>query len=225
MRRLSERPRLPQADELSAVPLFPLPRITFFPHTELPLHFFEPRYVAMVEHCLAVGPRLITVIQLAPGWEDDYEGQPGLTAVGTVGRIAAHGRRDQGTFDVVLEGLSRVSIDELPLASGGFRLGRLTSLEERGEADVPARDLRAVHACAASLAARIRQTHPDFELGVTPEMCPGQQLDILADRLIAENEARRAILETTDLTVRTGLMLELVGELLARFPSSHPRPS
>lgn len=225
MRRPSERPRVPEADALSAVPVFPLPRITFFPNTELPLHFFEPRYVAMVEHCLTVGPRLIAVVQLAPGWESDYEGQPELMAIGTVGRIAVHGRRDEGTFDVVLEGISRVTIEELPLAPGGFRLARLTPIEERGADKVAARDLRAVQACAASLAARIRQKHPDFDLGITPTMSAGQQLDVIADRLIADSDARHAILEAVDVAERTSLVLELVGELLARFSSRPPHPS
>lgn len=222
------RPRstsIPEPAELRSVAVFPLPRITFFPGTELPLYFFEARYVAMVERCLSEGPALIAVVQLAPGWEGNYEGQPRLRQVGTVGRIVSHQRRDDGTFDVLLDGLCRVNIEEGALAPGGFRQAQLTPIADQGEDDVQARDLRAVHACATSLASRIRQSHPDFELGVTPEMSPSNQLDVLADRLIAENEARQAVLETTHVGERTSLMLELVGELLARFSSPPPQPS
>ena len=38
--------------ELLVVPIFPLPDITFFPHTLLPLHVFEARYRAMVMDAL-----------------------------------------------------------------------------------------------------------------------------------------------------------------------------
>ena len=33
-------------------PIFPLPDVTFFPHTLLPLHVFEARYRAMVVDAL-----------------------------------------------------------------------------------------------------------------------------------------------------------------------------
>ena len=37
---------------LAELPIFPLPRLVFFPDTILPLHIFEPRYRAMVADCL-----------------------------------------------------------------------------------------------------------------------------------------------------------------------------
>ena len=40
------------------VPIFPLPDLTFFPHTFLPLHVFEARYRAMITDCLARDKRL-----------------------------------------------------------------------------------------------------------------------------------------------------------------------
>ncbi len=40
------------------LPIFPLPDVTFFPHTLLPLHVFEARYRAMVMDTLARDRRL-----------------------------------------------------------------------------------------------------------------------------------------------------------------------
>ena len=34
------------------LPLFPLPGAVLMPRTRLPLHIFEPRYLAMLEDCL-----------------------------------------------------------------------------------------------------------------------------------------------------------------------------
>jgi len=34
------------------IPIFPLSGIIFFPHTNLPLNIFEPRYIAMVDYAL-----------------------------------------------------------------------------------------------------------------------------------------------------------------------------
>ena len=45
------------------VPIFPLPDLTFFPHTLLPLHIFEPRYRAMTRAALE-GDRYIAMALL-----------------------------------------------------------------------------------------------------------------------------------------------------------------
>ena len=57
------------------LPIFPLPDVTFFPHTLLPLHVFEARYRAMVMDALARDRRL-AVVKLRPGYEATYAGKP-----------------------------------------------------------------------------------------------------------------------------------------------------
>ena len=52
------------SEELEALPIFPLPRLVFFPGSRLPLHLFEPRYLEMMEHCLQRGPEAIAVATL-----------------------------------------------------------------------------------------------------------------------------------------------------------------
>ena len=71
------QPSTPLSDEeLVKLPVFPLPRVVFFPGTALPLHFFEPRYTRMIEECLERGCTAMAVALLAPGWGDNYEGNP-----------------------------------------------------------------------------------------------------------------------------------------------------
>ena len=74
-------------DELAALPVFPLPRVVFFPGTILPLHLFEPRYRAMMEDCVSSGPKAMAVALLKPGWDDDYEGAPPIHEIAGAGRI------------------------------------------------------------------------------------------------------------------------------------------
>ena len=40
------------AAPLVITPIFPLPDVTFFPHTLMPLHVFEPRYRVMIRHVM-----------------------------------------------------------------------------------------------------------------------------------------------------------------------------
>jgi len=80
------------------VPIFPLPDLTFFPHTLLPLHVFEARYRAMVTDCLARDKRM-AVVALEPGYEPAYDGKP------AVRRIAAQFRESDYQVKVALRQL------------------------------------------------------------------------------------------------------------------------
>jgi Lon protease-like protein len=96
--------------------LFPLPNLVLFPHVMQPLHIFEPRYRQMTADALA-SDRLITLTLLRPGWEADYEGKPQIHAIACLGRIVAEQRLDDGRFNILLRGLSRLRIvEEIPTA-------------------------------------------------------------------------------------------------------------
>jgi len=117
------------------VPIFPLPDLTFFPHTLLPLHIFEARYRAMVTDCLARDKRM-AVVGLKPGYEASYEGKPAVHEIAGLGRIVQCERLASGRFNLVLKGESRVRIErELP-ADTLYRLVAATPLDEVG-ADRP----------------------------------------------------------------------------------------
>ena len=57
-----------------SIPIFPLPTVVLFPNVFLPLHIFEPRYRQMIAEALA-GDRIIGMVLLRPGYEDDYDGR------------------------------------------------------------------------------------------------------------------------------------------------------
>lgn len=44
------------------IPIFPLSGALLLPRARLPLHIFEPRYLAMVEDCMKTPSRLIGMI-------------------------------------------------------------------------------------------------------------------------------------------------------------------
>ena len=102
------------------VRLFPLPNLVLFPHVMQPLHVFEQRYRELLEDALA-GDQLIAMAALAPGWERNYEGRPELYPMACLGRIAAHYRLSDGTYNVLLLGLRRVKLVRELTASRRFR--------------------------------------------------------------------------------------------------------
>jgi len=210
--------------ELEELPIFPLPRIVFFPGTTLPLHLFEPRYRRLIEDCMSRGPRVLAVAQLAEGWEADYEGRPAIHPIAGAGRIVDHRRNPDGTHDVVLAGVSRVCLRELPEDGLPYRRARAEAVIDPLEAEVPESDIRALFACASQIAGRVQQQHPQFSLGVEPTDPPGVIADTIADRLIADYHLRQIVLETLDLGERIRRVTDLVGELLARI-TPHTLPS
>lgn len=204
-------------DELAALPVFPLPRVVFFPGSVLPLHLFEPRYRAMMEDCITKGPRAMAVVLLEPGWEADYEGRPPIHAIAGAGRIVEWQRRPDGRFDLVLHGLARVRLEELP-ADRPYRRARATPIPDR----IPHREaverlVPEVLNTASAVAAIVRQQHPRFELGLDRDTAPGVLADRVADRLIADVERRQALLAQADVKVRLALLHDALLELLAQL--------
>ena len=83
--------------------VFPLPGAILLPRARLPLHIFEPRYLAMIEDCLKSDRRLIGMIQPRGG----QGAVPTLSAVGCAGRITSFSETDDGRYMITLTGISR----------------------------------------------------------------------------------------------------------------------
>lgn len=81
--------------------IFPLTGAVLFPGMQLPLHFFEPRYRALVSDAL-IRDRQIAMIQP----QRPEEGAP-LFAVGCVGKIGEVQAMDDGRYNLILEGTTR----------------------------------------------------------------------------------------------------------------------
>src|SRR5256885_11417777 len=92
------------------VPIFPLPDVTFFPRTLLPLHVFEARYRAMVMDTLARDRRLC-VVKLQPGYEATYAGRPAVHAVGGMGEIVSWERLADRSYHILARGDARGRIE------------------------------------------------------------------------------------------------------------------
>ena len=96
------------SDLPDTIPIFPLPGALMLPRAHLPLHIFEPRYLAMVEDCLKTKTRLIGMIQPreTPG------GQPRLHAIGCAGRVTGFSETEDGRYMITLSGMSRFRVRE-----------------------------------------------------------------------------------------------------------------
>lgn len=89
------------------IPVFPLPGALLLPRARLPLHIFEPRYLAMLDDCLKTETRLIGMIQphQVPGREER-----GLHRIGCGGRVTQFSETEDGRYMITLTGISRFRI-------------------------------------------------------------------------------------------------------------------
>lgn len=90
-----------RADLPDTLPLFPLPGALLLPRARLPLHVFEPRYLAMFDDALKTPGRVIGMIQPA-----DQSGER-LHAIGCAGRITSFTETEDRRYMVTLTGVSR----------------------------------------------------------------------------------------------------------------------
>ena len=94
------------SDLPDVIPVFPLPGALLLPRARLPLHLFEPRYLAMMDDVMKTSERLIGMVQ-------PYEapGKAGkLHAIGCAGRITAFSETEDGRYMITLSGASRFRI-------------------------------------------------------------------------------------------------------------------
>jgi len=110
------------------IPIFPLPNVVFFPKTFLPLHIFEPRYRQMVKDS-KLSANLIVMALLKKGWEKQYHGNPDVHEIACVGKIQNVEKLEDGGYNILLYGLSRVKI--LKLVQGKpYRIAQVTYLKD-----------------------------------------------------------------------------------------------
>lgn len=105
------------------IALFPLPGALLLPRAKLPLHLFEPRYLAMLEACMATKTRLIGMVQPrgTPAGE-----APRLHAIGCAGRLTAMSETEDGRYMITLTGVSRFRIlDEVAAGETPYRRAKV----------------------------------------------------------------------------------------------------
>jgi Lon protease-like protein len=232
---------------LERLPIFPLYRVQLFPSSLLPLYVFEPRYREMTAACLeGGGGGFMAVASLRPGFREQYEGRPPVRRTAGVGKIVAHRKNPDGTYNILLRGLGRVRIiEELP-PERSFREVRARLVRDRWPLSFDlssARDaVRVLVERLAGLLAQIERSSPPGPPGSSgpsgdgagalrallegePPSPPGQPgrrvpgrfFDTLTAALVRDPRARQKLLETADLSRRADLLSGELARLVAHL--------
>lgn len=192
------------------VPVMTLPNTAFFPQALMPLHIFEPRYRQMLRDALASN-RLFAIAGLnmnrlnEPGqFEPPYK-------VATVGIIRACQKNDDGTSNLLLQGLCRVEILSI-LCDEPYRRIRIRALSSEAGASADAnQSLRREVSRLLKLKAKLASTTSgEMAAFLKTVEDPEAFVDIAAFSLCDDIALKQKLLETLDVHHR----LELFGQQL-----------
>ncbi len=183
------------------ISIFPLAGAILYPGLHLPLHIFEPRYRAMVSDALA-RDRRIGMIQP----QRNLEGAP-LYAIGCLGRINDVEALDDGRFNIVLEGEARFRVLRELEVTTPFRQveaelmdeppGEQLAAIERASFEREARRFAAAQGYAVDWESIARLDDVSLINGVS-QIAP------------FDAAAKQALLETTDISERCELLVQLM---------------
>jgi len=191
------------------ISLFPLPGALLLPRAKLPLHIFEPRYLAMLDDCLKTPTRLIGMIQ-PRGVPSGQKGR--LHAIGCAGRVTSFSETEDGRYMISLSGISRFRIlEEISDDTTPYRQARVSwsgFSADLGRAEVdPSRDKDAFLRLAARYFEMmspttdwqsLKDTDDEFLINALSMLCPFSP------------EERQALLEAPSLATRRETLATLM---------------
>ncbi|CAN5767155.1 hypothetical protein BH09MYX1_BH09MYX1_34040 [soil metagenome] len=188
---------------LAEMPIFPLPRIVFFPGTLLPLHVFESRYRTMLAESLRTHRAMIIVRTRADGAKN-AAGAPAIESIAGAGVIVEHELLADGRSNLVLVGVARVKLDELPFVEP-YRRARSTVLSPV-PTHVPDGERAALVAAATSFVNEIRRRDASFDFPFPDGADAATVADACAAHLVVDADSRQAALEELDEAKRVRLV-------------------
>jgi len=177
-----------------------LPWVSLFPGALLPLYIFEERYRKMTRSALA-GNRLFAI---AHTYDDTT-----IAPIGGLGIIRACITKEDGTSNLVLQGLSRVEFTRFqntPRPHADIRVLR----DESQTGSFSEIRSRILHSCE-ELLAEGGQIPDGFREHLHSGITDSGFADLVASTLVEDPIQRRTLFETIELKARMSLLLEILG--------------
>lgn len=201
------------AAPLVIAPIFPLPDVTFFPHTLMPLHVFEARYRVMVMDALE-RDRKLAVVRLQPGYEATYAGKPAVHAVGGLGEIVSCERLATGRYNILLRGECRVRIEQELPTDTLYRVVRARRLVDGATAGDAAAALARIRAACRTLLGALARPADLLDTALADGQAPGVIADRVAAAVLPDTDLRQSLLETLDVIARVTRVADALESLV-----------
>lgn len=189
------------------VPVMTLPGVAFFPQALMPLHIFEPRYRQMLRDVLATN-RLFAVAGIDPHQAIDATQFEPPHRIASVGIVRACQKNDNGTSNLLLQGLCRVEIADI-VEDEPYRRIRIRALASQpGASNDDNALLRRDLARLINLKLRLAAGGGSGEMAAFLKTVddPEAFVDIAAFSLCEDPKLKQKLLETLDVHRRLQLL-------------------
>ena len=184
------------------IPLFPLPEVVLFPKVGRPLLIFEPRYREMVPDALK-GSRILGMVLLRPGFEDNYEGRPPIYGVGCAAEIEEYEQLPDGRYMIQVRGLMtfRVLSED---QRRPYRVARVEAIPER----LAEADLGPLSTARERLAKLLVTVLPPNVDPPDPSIGDAEYVNLIAQALQMGESERQDLLERDSVLARARALVE-----------------
>ena len=201
---------MPDLEMPEQVPVMTLPGAVLFPQAMMPLQIFEPRDRQMLEDTLA-RRRLFAVARLNEKlFEETGQFEPPYNTA-TVGMVRACQKHDDGTSNLILQGLRRVSVlrivHEVP-----YRIIEIESLNTSpGATEDTLRNLRSRLQARLQKLKKLCTYIPDVMIQFLRTVeDPETFLDLAAYMLCGDANLKQKLLETLETRARYQLFSDFI---------------
>ena len=194
----------------TSVPVMPIPGISLFPNALLPLHIFEPRFREMLDHALRA-ERMLCIALVRPE-RHHCRRSSDFFPVSTVGLIRACVGREDGTSDLILQGLQRVKFTGFS-QEAPYPIARIKVLKTKTKLTVETDALAAkVMEFYNGLKDTGRELPEKIDRYLSEMSDPEMLADLIASTFISDAERRQQLLEELDLNERLRLLIQYLRE-------------
>jgi Lon protease-like protein len=187
------------------LPVMPLPGAVLFPHALLPLYIFEPRYRKMLEHALQ-HHRMFCVTLIKPSCPD-WHAPEDFFHLATAGLIRACIGRDDGTSNLILQGLQRVRFASFEQETP-FPIARIDVVESREATTV---ETEALGAKVLELYSHLKNNRRQLPAKIDRYLAEMRDLEMLADLIgstfVNDPLRRQRVLEERSLNQRLRFLI------------------
>ncbi|MDI1253818.1 endopeptidase La [Thermomonas sp.] len=196
-----------------ALPVLPLRDVVVFPHMVIPLFVGRDKSIKALDIAMEGDKRILLVAQKSA--ETDDPGAADLHGIGTLAQVLQLLKLPDGTIKVLVEGLTRVRVDEVVEVDGA--LSGASTLVDSADS----REAREIDAIARSLMSMFEQ-YIKTNRKLPPELLqtlsgiddPSRLADTIAAHLGVRLSDKQKLLETLDTADRLELLVGLVdGEI------------
>lgn len=183
------------------VPVMTLNETVLFPQAMMPLYIFEPRYRQMLSDVLGEA-RIFAVASVKPD-EAEAETLETPCSIAGVGVIRACKQNQDGTSNLILQGLARVQFEEI-LPEAPYRRARITQVMSQSDGSV--KSLAAIQPTLLNLL----QTQMRLGAPIPKEVLqflgkikePENALDLAIFTLCSSSQLQQQLLETRGILAR-----------------------